>query len=152
MRGLSARTKSLAADDCAIGLKPTNERLLCQDDILGGDDCMIGLKPTNKRFLCQDNILGGRTLLIEFKPNNERFLCQHNILTGRRLLIGLKPTNERLLCQDDILGGGGIGGEKAPVDETPVPQVRVLRVLPQNNPCFIVTGKQFGIRQWCDTV
>jgi hypothetical protein len=71
---------------------------------------------------------------------------------ARRLLIGLKPTNERLLRQDDILGGGGIGGEKAPVDEAPVPQVRILRVLQQSNPCIIITGKQYRTRQWCDII
>jgi hypothetical protein len=62
-------------------------------------------------------------------------------------VIGFKPTNKRLLCQDDILGGGGIGGEKAPVDETPVPQVRILRVLPINSPCLIFTGQQKRIMQ-----
>ena len=106
MRGFSARTTFLAANDCVIGLNSTNERLSASTKSLAADDCVIGLK----------------------------------------------PTNERLLRQDDILGGGGIGGEKAPVDETPVPQVRVLRVLPQYNPCLIITGKQYIIRQLCNII
>ena len=37
--------------------------------------------------------------------------------------------DEWLLCQDDLFGGCGVGGQEAPVDVAPVPEIGVVRVL-----------------------
>jgi hypothetical protein len=57
MGGFSARTTSLAAEDCVICFKTYHRGFSARMTSLAVDDLVIGVNPTNERLLCQDALL-----------------------------------------------------------------------------------------------